>query len=602
MSVVPVSLPIASFRKKISVNGWKFSVLKSCVQKSIRIGDEFDAVWSIGESFSFSQAENKAEAQRILTNLKNRLRIILLEDIGNLSLLDPRFIHLETNQDISDFVHVMCSSTKARICSHARAFAKAVDNKDNDLSCLSPFDVQLVKHVRQQKIIIPEPKWRLQLINALENKCNSAILWAFQIASHSPKRRIGRKTLPVFQIFKVLEVFVSGPLMKKLYKLHSLLKNLKESFMVWMLPILNYLRPRREAPIVFTPAACIIEHKQKRKHREKKLADSVYDKHCGFKTDSVTFATVGAIVSPENKQQIRTGWKSYYLHLKKLEVLSLKNKKNLKRKMPPLEMVPVFKRVKSGPFIKNERDRFNFQVRAQLCCSESKTDVYFAFDNETKKNVVVKGPLPQRSSYASCVQANNWKRSVGLPYLETIRQAELGVDMFSSAPIGVRKKYENGAPGHFIIFDSLLDRPPTSKDHVLKSSKRYADEEVIDWKNFSQHVFTYKNWNNYSAQVKKDYVHGLIGRYINSFGDFADRNFMLAKGRLYSLDEDTPVKKVQAIHKLIKSNAMKAHLLTYVKIHEREIRKWLEGITHDVSNSRLTALNIEPCALFALFE
>lgn len=531
------------------------------LQTYIRRGEEENARRFLGHVLSH-------EDDRLLTNTKNRLRIIFLENVADVSILTYRFIALKTNQDISDLIHVLCFSTKAKICSHAQAFAKAIDNNDQNLSSLSREDSLLITHVRRQKELIPKPEWKLQLSNALKYKCNSAILWAYQISMCSTKR-------PVLQIFKVLKAFISASILNKFKKMYSLLKNFHQSFMCWMLPILTYLRPRTETRYRFRSVVCI----------PKRITQ--LDDNSDFNIEFVT---------PENKQQINNGWKQYYLRLKELESESPATRK--KRKMPPLEIVPMFKKGRFSPFVKNEQDRFHFQVRSRLCCSDSNTDVYFAFDVETKKNVVVKGPIPDGSIYASYFELNEWKRSVGLPSLQSIRQAKLGVNMFLYVPSNVRQKYEQGASGTFICYDSLLDRAPTIYDRIYKSSDRYTDEEVLDWDKFPHHVFNYNNWNNYSAQIRQDYVHGLIARYIHSLGDLNYHNFVIAHGRLYSIDDDVPISNIPNSI----GNGMKTHLANYVHRHEANIRRWIAQLTFNTPNIRLIELKTEPNALITILK
>jgi hypothetical protein len=109
----------------------------------------------------------------------------------------------------------------------------------------------------------------------------------------------------------------------------------------------------------------------------------------------------------------------------------------------------------------------------------------------------------------------------------------------------------------------------------IRSSKVWKDIPVIDWKKpirGMEHLEFEKVVNN--PVMMKDFVYNIIFRYIMGIGDFADRNFVMSKGRVYSIDEDS----------IGRDFDWKAHLktkyhesfLSYIKKHSKDVKEFIE--------------------------
>lgn len=127
----------------ITHNGLPFDVLKSAVQKYIRRGFTYNALWCTREAFYFRVIKDYGSAEKgVLTNFINRLKVILIEDVSfrecKAALYVVRCIDEYENSDRLDLevlykaVQVLAWSSKLRIANHAKAYYNSFSFKGYD--------------------------------------------------------------------------------------------------------------------------------------------------------------------------------------------------------------------------------------------------------------------------------------------------------------------------------------------------------------------------------------------------------------------------------------------------------------------------------------
>ena len=273
------------------------------------------------------------------------------------------------------------------------------------------------------------------------------------------------------------------------------LKSIRESFLCWLVPLLNYLEliPNGEKPsrttsyhnFANTPNVDITKDIY------------IYDKHTKdgrSQEKQQDFAKTGAHVENEDSS-VNQEWKRFY-----------ETKDDI-----------------------DKETEYPFIVRAQLVTGNSKTDTYIARDKYTNKLIFMKGPIV---NYISAVE-NNYKLKLkfGLPTIP-FHIIKLIPDRWpNKTPLGLRNRLDRKIPQTFMTFDCLLSEDEIkTKKH---SSKLWPETDVLDIDDF--HMTFKKELSN---QEMIDYVHALLFRYLVGIGDLADRNFIRHGGRVYSIDEE----------------------------------------------------------------
>ena len=134
-----------NYRTTITLNNINLQLLKSALQKYIRRNMTHKAIWC-GLEWGLLRGDMITEDRNlksVITNLRNRLRIIYLEDIGisNLNLLemiDSNINIIDYNKNpegknmdkvIVDIISNMSQSYHTRICSYVNSIYKIYNNK-----------------------------------------------------------------------------------------------------------------------------------------------------------------------------------------------------------------------------------------------------------------------------------------------------------------------------------------------------------------------------------------------------------------------------------------------------------------------------------------
>ena len=197
--------------------------------------------------------------------------------------------------------------------------------------------------------------------------------------------------------------------------------------------------------------------------------------------------------------------------------------------------------------VDKESDRFNFIVRAQLVTSMSKMDTYYATDKTNGSVVFVKGPYLSKDKAAIAIHSSELKNILGINYIP-VEMVLLQPDLLET-PLGLRHTInDKSIKRPFLIFKNLC-----GNDLIIttKESKVWKPTPVVDWdKMVTCQVFNVLKEKN--LNIIRQYIEQLLYRYIVGIGDLADRNFILAENKVYSVDEDSMGKDIKLCSNLKK--------------------------------------------------
>lgn len=531
-----------------NVDGVTFSQLKSGLQKAIRRGNRDLALRCARELLRFGGiAGDEKDRRRIRTNFLHRLMIIFLEDVGQEDLW-PDVEELRRRafegawpaaEPVYRWVALMTAAPKSRMCSHARAVASQAD---------SAVAAEHYPAIAAMALRGNQPAAHLGrlLRRGLVMRATVAVsaAWALSQSSENVNTRYGRKA--VWAVFETLENTAVG-YERELARLGVAwakeLKSVKEAFLCWMLPVLA--RFREDLP----------EVKGRLEYEDPGdaplvLPEYVNDMHVTGRKDYIRFALEGSHVENEDAGRINPRWKAFYMDLKFVAAgAPAIGYERHRAKDYPHEVAPPPPALGDAT---SETGSFQLLVRTQLTTSNGKTDVYFARAVATGDLVVVKGPYARPADAKRAVALAAWKRRHGLPAAEA-RVAMLKPDRWpEGVPLGVRNKMDRAKPAAFLVAKSLVaDGDIPIKIH---KSKVWPETEVVNWDRLASYVWLpLKRY--YERQEKLDWVLALLYRYVLGLGDLADRNFMCAGGRLFSLDEDAPPREVRLGAELRKNKA-----------------------------------------------
>jgi len=176
---------------------------------------------------------------------------------------------------------------------------------------------------------------------------------------------------------------------------------------------------------------------------------------------------------------------------------------------------------------------FDFVARAQLTCSASKADTYFA-KREDGSMVFIKGPFASEKACDDFIAFQQIKHSMGIPCV-VAKKAMLVMDRWpEGVPLGLRTKLSGGGEARpFLVCESLLTEEQV-RGHLRAhpGSRLWPATEVVDFTPWKMDLTAFDDvmWT--------DYLNALGFRLQENIGDLADRNFMVVDGRVYSVDEE----------------------------------------------------------------
>ena len=508
------------YRQVKTVNGYSFDVVKSAMQKYARRGMPVDCMFVMAEMNFFKVLEGGKSSY---TNFYNRIRVILLEDVG---IASPAAIPIAnkllkslrqtTNPfpvEVPQLAWLMSNSLHYRMYSLVRAFYW--ENRPD-------------AEVPEEKFILgnDEVNFRADvdaLVSCLERKDLACYWWMSQIVGSDKKLqdRRYRSNRPGFLGFAVLEWF---------FKKHDIAPLIMENFKV-CLEWYKDLKVREASICPFHPMYLYVLEdrfdfdqetyllqtdnpvrywKPNLLNKHPTFISAVYDMHTRagrtLGKNAADFAAEGSLVGFENMSIEAAVARETYVRSK-------------------LDAGIVWK----------ETEVFTLKARAQLTCSQARPDVYFA--KEEGKNIVVKGPY---LDYATANKSFQVSRLLNL--FEKVNTVSTNMrilipDLFDNVPVGCRQQVENGVPYYFLVFEDLydLDEYPTKS----KSSKLWQEEKVVDFDVlFRDKTRGFAFPSEMTEDGKISLLYQLAIRYTFELGDFAARNFTRVGDKVWNLDTE----------------------------------------------------------------
>ncbi len=574
----------AAYRRERTWNNFKPDVMKSGLQKYIRRGNVEKALYCAGELDLFKECTD-TRAEGLRTNFLHRLMVIFLEDVGigalgNWARLDALFTLLWTERKsamrdkgresvwIQEIVRKLCAAQKSRSCSHVRAVCDMRDGARTVATAAYPTIVELHTKIAGADSADFDVLCA-NLRDALLARSWDAVYWAKKIADSDVKVREYRKQKPVWRVFRILENVLT-PTLAGLHGIamrwYSELEGLKEAELAWMLLIvaLNTNAPLNTNEL---DVGTCDDWAQNRSGFVCDLDAFVLDRHtaAGRGKSLVEFALVGAHVENESPLVVQMH-KDFYNDMKRYA---------------EGEFAPA------GPTAPAESELYEFQVRTQLNTGKSKSDVYVATRVADGTCVIVKGPLPSETAARNMLEFKAWKETHGLPTIAT-ELVHMIPDRWSGGiPLGLRNSVDSTKLAPFLVFECLV--PAGELKRKMHESKVWPPTEVVDWGQVKLHL----DIDALNDDEMRDYVRALCARWAWGVSDLADRNFLCARGRVYSIDEEYRGRDVNFGVELKKAKCSKVRAWIDVNYEKLGVGVWqLPSDKMAVLNCKSSLLNL----------
>jgi hypothetical protein len=330
----------------------------------------------------------------------------------------------------------------------------------------------------------------------------------------------------------------------------SALGNCREWFLLYEFPVINYLYSTGEPaelientgkPISGTTDAEIFSALNPELIPEAEFDDTVFDKHVksirGNK-DIMYFVNISSQVSREIFP-IPTDMRDVYVILKQTTPLKkVYPKASLQHPKASLQPIAIqVPEISTSVPVLKETDN-EFVVRAQLITGKSKQDTYYARSKNPEDGLLfIKGPYINTTKITEFIRFQELKKEAGLPYTPDAKCVWMIPDYWPEGiPLGLRTSLDITKPHPFLVCQSFY----AEDELVIKihpGSKLWPETRVVDMK-FIINPYKLKD------AALLDYIHLLVFRLRYNLGDFADRNFILLDGRVYSVDEEITGEKI----------------------------------------------------------
>jgi hypothetical protein len=185
------------------------------------------------------------------------------------------------------------------------------------------------------------------------------------------------------------------------------------------------------------------------------------------------------------------------------------------------------------------------EIRAQLTCSASRPDTYFA--RLWGYPVFVKGPfLPSQEKH---ITSQLWVHENLKSKLEGMVSTKPWVckmipDQWESVPLGSRNSVKKYEPQLFVVWKSLFPHDVWPIPGRIVDSKLWPKTSVVDFSKLTQHV-SVPDVTSMEKKAMINYIISCLWRFVAAIPDNAERNFLLVQSTesIYSLDEDAPFKE-----------------------------------------------------------
>lgn len=250
------------YRTTITINGIDLQLLKSALQKYIRRNMTHKAIWC-GLEWGLLRCDKVAEDKNlksVITNLRNRLRIIYLEDISiaNLNLLEKMnqiidILNYDKNpsgkdmdKTIVSILSDMSQSYHTRICSFVNSLYKIYPNKQ--LMVKQKEYLKYFPNVKKMYTYIEDHKnltHATNLLNTLREKNPICFYYAQKLNfEENEKGKYGKNN----EVFPIIRKVIDSKYLKYLTiceKWYNEIKN-SEAFLAYFIPMLIVCFPVQE--------------------------------------------------------------------------------------------------------------------------------------------------------------------------------------------------------------------------------------------------------------------------------------------------------------------------------------------------------------------
>ena len=566
-----------NYRTTITLNNINLQLLKSALQKYIRRNMTHKARWC-GLEWGLLRGDMITEDRNlksVITNLRNRLRIIYLEDIGisNLNLLemiDSNINIIDYNKNpegknmdkvIVDIISNMSQSYHTRICSYVNSIYKIYNNKsffNKHIQYLKYFPniKNIYDYIEEHK----EISFKNNLLKSLQEKNIVCFYYAQQLNFYeNEKGKFGKNN----EIFPIIRKVIDSKFKNKVdicEKWYNEIKN-SEAFLCYFIPMLIICFPIKENGKLFDYFDYTPEWKNLVMYNIEKKAilfeQYTMDMHTregnvnGLKKDNLEgvnhFIKQGSYVN--NEYELNIELKNYYEFTKLLSVGKIDDTYYTE--------IKELNKENTQKIVDVEKDFFDYITRAQIPTSGSKTDSYYAkMKHDYKKfkideTVFVKGPFLDNNVYNILKLFIKMKKILNIPYINIEKVSlKMSSDFFVGEVVDkdimgknyIRNKLDKNNMYTFIMYENLCNDIYIEKYGYLKTQKS------INWINTNATVLnlnkTDKKFHHFELEDLKnekyllEYIESLYFRYLFGIVDSANRNFLIVDNRLFGIDEE----------------------------------------------------------------
>lgn len=560
--VLDTSKLSTKYRSVATLNGVPFDLAKSALQKYTRRGmlEQAQTIACEMDMFRFVP-----EAKGEVTNFYNRIRIITLEDIG---LASPETL-LMVNKYLPMWLadsglskNLLSIIKLLTVCPHTRFYSHINEYYRQNVPPAAKQTPKLVYNLGKDSSDKSLVDFVKNLIYCLENKDLAAFYWTRHILIKYEKLTEKRynSTRTGFLIFDILKRFItpsSPQVLRDSFAVcvdwYKTLKA-KEQFLCCVHPVCLYILhgTYKTYPLVATTDQTLEPYNGVLLNNSVFIDDYARDMHTQagkrLGRTSADFALEGSLVAFNMDFDTRA------------------------------MKVYVEQKIAGGkPGL--ESDEFTLKVRAQLICSASRQDTFFA-TNKLGENVVVKGPY---LTMEEVITPFNIQTVLGL--FRGVNNVNVNIkilipDIFQgdqATPLGTRTKIEPGKPYYYVVMQDLMNQEKYPA--VLKSSKVWPDTKVVDYdKLFSTHPeFGFGVPSEMTNLALVSFLLQITARYVFKIGDFAARNFIRIGDRVWNLDtENVDVNNVIR-YKRSEIDILVRALHDNMDEYTRTVNEWLDN-------------------------
>jgi hypothetical protein len=504
-----------------TVNGFPFDIAKSALQKYVRRGERYKAMYWAAEMDLYRWVPG---SKPLVTNFYNRIRITVMEDIG---LINPMMIFYADTilskwraQKTPVFSHklieLVCSMSMSK---HNRFYSHI-----SSTACINPPKANIPINPIELDEIPKIQEAANALIYALENNDILACHWVNIIFSvKTTNKRYNRGSRPGYLVFHILRRFLTSDFEIKLLQLcerwYKTMQMREQKLCVLHAMYAYIFRDVIKIYPIKPPSFEYIRaYDCPLMNLKLPLDDYVVDKHTKLgrknQRDQVIFGVEGSRVVYDNFED---------LFGEDLREYILSAKKYYTQRCIKLGIFP------------SEKNEYTLKARAQLTCSNAKADSYYANDRLGNR-VVVKGPyLSEKLANVTFNMQSVLKLFTGVNTF-TANVRLLKVDMFESVPLGSRTRFKIGDPGYFVVMNDLFNQDEYKT--ICKSSKLWHEEQVVDYSLFHGGKYDFGVISNMTNEGQFSCLLQAAARYIFEIGDFAIRNFLRIDNTVYNLDTE----------------------------------------------------------------